>query len=939
MKFGRYLEDTQIPEWKRAYIDYKGLKKRITAIKEERAAQRRTPRLGGGTTGGSVGGESVGDRFRASSVFTPTTPARSTWLRSRSDYATGTTKATQSPDKSPPQPSPPQAQVRASAGQTPRTLQLRTPVIQEEATSSARSKRVSDEGQTPKGINTRDTKSGMYGSFGVTPPLERVEDMNSPPEMVLPPPIKSISNLDINETLQPATLDAPRMTRRRGVTISSSPEQVLGNTEGASPMSPNTKSSNRDSPIALRRPRLFKSLSVNRLNTSPQHAARPPATSLAELLTEMSPLEQQFVGALDKELLKVETFYRDREREALVRSALIKDQLEELKDHRKIFHAYEDQQVITFPKALGKLAAQLSPPQFLKPAPKDVLGAGDHNPLAPSSSRQPGISRSGSPNPNHLDPDEYHNAKKKLKKAVLEFYRGIEYLHNYRILNLTGFRKALKKFEKATQIPISQLYHSEKIEPSILSHDTPVDRMLEEVENLYAARFEGGDRKKARLRLRASLQPRSHHYSTFRTGLFIGLSIPPLISGIYESFQPSTRAAVPAWPALLQIYLAFFVPVVFGLLVSLNIIVWAHVRINYIFIFELDVRTVVDSREYAELPAFLLLTLTYAFWLSFSGLPMVVHHTVWPLAWLLLTICILANPIPIFYPYSRSWILRKSGGLLLSGTRRVEFQDFFLGDQYCSMVYTLTSLYWMGCLYGSHWTLPWGQCELPSWGVPWLLATLPSWIRLVQCVRRYFDSWQYLHLVNGGKYSSSIIYYALYYHWRHQGSPRSRSFIPFVLFACITSIYSTSWDFLMDWSLFQSGARYRFLRKNLLYSQIWTYYFAMVTNVLIRFGWFIYLPVPGPHPNVRAGILSILEALRRFQWNFFRLENEQLGNTDQYRVTKDVPLPYSINPAELSDDGGDEDDPVSPRSSHRSPLRFGQNRTPKPFTSRPRANT
>ncbi|KAI0759780.1 hypothetical protein BC629DRAFT_1055295 [Irpex lacteus] len=33
MKFARYLEDTQIPEWKRAYIDYRGLKKRITAIR------------------------------------------------------------------------------------------------------------------------------------------------------------------------------------------------------------------------------------------------------------------------------------------------------------------------------------------------------------------------------------------------------------------------------------------------------------------------------------------------------------------------------------------------------------------------------------------------------------------------------------------------------------------------------------------------------------------------------------------------------------------------------------------------------------------------------------------------------------------------------------------------------------------------------------------
>ncbi|OSC98087.1 hypothetical protein PYCCODRAFT_1030570 [Trametes coccinea BRFM310] len=33
MKFARYLEETQTPEWKKAYIDYRGLKKRITAIK------------------------------------------------------------------------------------------------------------------------------------------------------------------------------------------------------------------------------------------------------------------------------------------------------------------------------------------------------------------------------------------------------------------------------------------------------------------------------------------------------------------------------------------------------------------------------------------------------------------------------------------------------------------------------------------------------------------------------------------------------------------------------------------------------------------------------------------------------------------------------------------------------------------------------------------
>jgi hypothetical protein len=79
----------------------------------------------------------------------------------------------------------------------------------------------------------------------------------------------------------------------------------------------------------------------------------------------------------------------------------------------------------------------------------------------------------------------------------------------------------------------------------------------------------------------------------------------------------------------------------------------------------------------AQLPAFLLLTLVYAFWLSFSGFQLAVAPTAWPLAWLVLAIVIFINPLPVFYPHSRNWLLRKSGGLLLSGTRRVEVGFFF----------------------------------------------------------------------------------------------------------------------------------------------------------------------------------------------------------------------------------------------------------------------
>ncbi|KAI0000208.1 hypothetical protein BJV74DRAFT_822239 [Russula compacta] len=53
-----------------------------------------------------------------------------------------------------------------------------------------------------------------------------------------------------------------------------------------------------------------------------------------------------------------------------------------------------------------------------------------------------------------LNPDEYLQARKQLKRAVTEHYRALEVLNNYREADseYTGFRKALKKFEKATKV-------------------------------------------------------------------------------------------------------------------------------------------------------------------------------------------------------------------------------------------------------------------------------------------------------------------------------------------------------------------------------------------------------------------------------------------------------------------------------------------------------
>jgi len=317
---------------------------------------------------------------------------------------------------------------------------------------------------------------------------------------------------------------------------------------------------------------------------------------------------------------------------------------------------------------------------------------------------------------------------------------------------------------------------------------------------------------------------------------------------------------------------------------------------------------VLDYREFFELPAFLFMTLSYCFFFSYYLVdsPRVAPHT-WPLAWVVFTLLLLINPLPVLRRRSRYWLLYMLGRLLVSGTTRVEFADFWLGDQMCSMAYTLGNLYVFGCAYNNDWNGVSALCGTANTWVAAFLSALPYGLRCAQCIRRWADSGLKIHLLNAGKYVSSIAVYVVYYHWRHLGSGRDASFIVYVLFATISSIYTCSWDLLMDWSLMRPKAPWPFLREDLLFGKevIPAYYFAIFSDIILRFDWVFYIPTGGLSLTVRAWLFACLEALRRFQWNFYRVENEHIGNADRYRVTKEIPLPYTVRPG---DDGDDADD-------------------------------
>lgn len=83
-------------------------------------------------------------------------------------------------------------------------------------------------------------------------------------------------------------------------------------------------------------------------------------------------------------------------------------------------------------------------------------------------------------------------------------------------------------------------------------------------------------------------------------------------------------------------------------------------------------------------------------------------------------------------------------------------------DQFCSLVFTLSNLYFIGCAYSGGFNDHWVQCiGNRKWGVPFVLAALPLLVRLVQSVKRWVDSRLITHLINVS--ADEFVWYSLAY--------------------------------------------------------------------------------------------------------------------------------------------------------------------------------
>ncbi|KAF8469454.1 EXS family-domain-containing protein [Kalaharituber pfeilii] len=413
----------------------------------------------------------------------------------------------------------------------------------------------------------------------------------------------------------------------------------------------------------------------------------------------------------------------------------------------------------------------------------------------------------------------YRVAKRKLKAAMMEYYRGLELLKSYCHQNREGLRKINKKFDKATGLRTSKRFMNEKVNKSYFGSSDVLENLIHQTEDLFCPYFVRGDRKHAVERLRTKDKPFEFYGSMFRSGILLGLGFFAGVQGVVLGFESAATPGIEDQSSyLLQLWAGFFLPLFFMLLFTLNCRAWAK-SIIWIII---------------------------SFWRS------------------------------------RRWFLYANWRLLLSGLYPVEFRDFWLGDMYCSLTYTMGNIALFSCLYNDNWDTP-GKCNSSHSRLLGFFSCLPGIWRLLQCLRRYYDTRNaFPHLANAGKYACTVLYYVSLSLWRIEKTEESKAL--FIALGTVNAVYCSTWDLAMDWSLLNPYASWPFLRQEMGFKRPYLYYLAMIVDPLLRFNWVFYIIFARDIQH------STLDGERT-------LHKVSVGN---FRAYREIPLPYELPPQTAS---------------------------------------
>lgn len=536
----RQLERELVPEWRLKYLDYRAGKKKLKAIRRALRTVNQTPRL----------------RRRGASTFgaTPEDVAPQYTFLNRTDL---------------------------DGSEDLRTLALTNSAASLRSKPNAGSS--SEEEPLNGGVKKQIPGVTRYGSTDrAPPPQERdVHDERgrAPPSLKLPGAALDTDNPSPQPG--PSTGEAPQGAKPKSVRLPPATENAF---EIGKTRSPQHKSSS----LPFKYKSVFNPKRVNSLPAVQMaEAQRPlfkrvfsmsgkpgpptPGDVPLEAYRDLDMRQADFFQFLDLELEKIESFYIQKEEEATERLHILREQLHTMRDRRlnelvarqiaknkarekKRTAASEgllngrpsssdDERIHTNNKVGMLKQAWMNPIDSALKAVKS--GKYGKSTKAMADLATPAVLPQPIPE-SHRDfvrrpegPDvPYQTARRKLKVALQEYYRGLELLKSYALLNRTAFRKINKKYDKTVNARPTMRYMTEKVDKAYFVQSDVLEGHIRTVEDLYARYFEKGNHKVAIGKLRIKMSRASDYTKhAFRNGITLAAGLVLGIQGLVDSIE------------------------------------------------------------------------------------------------------------------------------------------------------------------------------------------------------------------------------------------------------------------------------------------------------------------------------------------------------------------------------------------------------------------
>ncbi|KRX07878.1 hypothetical protein PPERSA_10266 [Pseudocohnilembus persalinus] len=517
---------------------------------------------------------------------------------------------------------------------------------------------------------------------------------------------------------------------------------------------------------------------------------------------------------------------------------------------------------------------------------------------------------------------------------------------NYEILKL--YLKPFKhlkrmKFDKAltnTQHTDNQVLFSrteQLVQNSfIVRNQHQITKLKKEVEDTFLQMFYSGPmNKEGQRQLRMVLEEKEiSQGSTFFFGFFTGFSIFfffwIIILFAVGTLDPN-KETIDGEPNTFKYIFPMFrgcaLLILAMWLIGVNVYAWSTYHVNYKLIFKFSSHYSNLSQILKRAAGFTIIFLFFFIWyiLLLTNDPDMsqaldwINEDVCPLlVWIMILVYIL-NPVKnIMNHEGRRYLWTLLFHCLAQPFEKMEFRIAWMTDQLISLVgaikdFEYTLCYWIQQIFGKD-TATCTDSKRPT---GFLASLIPLYYRAVQCSRQIYEDYTglpsiYKHpqFINLGKYLSSILTSILSYYTKYNESLEVE--VLWIISAAISTVYSYIWDLKKDWGLLEPGQKG--LRSIKQYKDK-LYYFAIFSNLLLRLVWVLsispdilsQLEQTGITNEIFTFFVYALEALRRCQWNLFRVENEHVRNFQNFKAVRDLQLPLNQK-IEVDDEESQEEE-------------------------------